>query len=196
MIAGPVIVLVLLGMQQLVDDEGELLRHGLTDLGTGIFGGEIPGQVDEPLQELLVAASVEEPLGLHAVQLLPGIVDEGAELRLLRGGHDPVEEEVDLLPDHAGAVVDDVLESLVFPVGVTEEVLRPLGQVQDRLQIDDLRKSRPPVGKNPGQQLQIFLPGLFVRLSACPHNPLLLSVPLKASGRSPVPLVSVRSPAV
>ena len=49
-----------------------------------------------------------------------------------------------------------MIESLVFSVQIAEEVLGPLGQVQDRLQVDDLRERCPSVGKLPRQQLQNF----------------------------------------
>ena len=49
-----------------------------------------------------------------------------------------------------------MIESLVLPVQIAEEMLGSLGQIQDRLQVDDLRERRAPVGKLPRQQFQNF----------------------------------------
>ena len=54
-----VVVLVLLRVHELVDDEGELLRHGPADLVARILGGDEPGQLDQPLQKLLVDPPAE-----------------------------------------------------------------------------------------------------------------------------------------
>ena len=45
-------------------------------------------------------------------------------------------------PDDAGAVVQDVIKGFIFAVQVTHEVFRPLGQIDNRLQVDDFRKRR------------------------------------------------------
>ncbi len=57
------------------------------------------------------------------------------------------ENLVHVLADHARAVIQDVQERLVFAMEVAHEVLGALGQVQDRLEIDDLGENRLLRGK-------------------------------------------------
>ena len=47
-----------------------------------------------------------------------------------------------------------MLESLVFPVYVGQEMFSAFGQVQDGLQVDDLRARGTDVGNALGEQFQ------------------------------------------
>ena len=152
----PVVILVLLGVQKLIDNKSKLLRHGFSDPGTGVFGGQISCQFHQPVKDLLILLPVDPAPGMHPRQFLPGIIDQGAELRLLARRHRISKDQLHLLPDHTGAVVQNVFESLIFSVRVTQKMLCPLGKVHDRLQVDDLCEGCPAVRIILGQQFQYF----------------------------------------
>ena len=44
---------------------------------------------------------------------------------------------------------------LILPVDIGDEMLRPLGQIQDGLEVDDLGAGRLDSGILPGQHIQI-----------------------------------------
>ena len=152
----PLVVELVVGVEQLVDDVGVLLGQGLPDLGAGVLGGDQAADVDEtvegdavPLLQLFRVFG----LGGHLAELLLGIVDEGGQLVPVGLGDAGGEEGVHLLPDHAGGRVEDVEEGLVLAVDVGDEVLGALGQVQDGLQVDDLTAGRLDGGVLAGEHL-------------------------------------------
>ena len=73
-----IVVLILLGVQQLVDDEGEFLRHGLADFGAGILGRRVAGQFDQPVQHLPVQKTRDLSALLHPLQFFHRIIDQRA----------------------------------------------------------------------------------------------------------------------
>ena len=156
MIAVLVVILVGLGVEQLVQDGGVLLGHGLTHLFPGVLGGEHPRQVHQLRQTGEVPFVGQRALLPKEPQLLPGIVDQRAQLGDLPLVQLLAQPQVHLLPHHAGAVVHDVAEGLVFAVEVAHEVLGALGQAQHGGDIDDLGVQRLPGGKLLGEQVQVF----------------------------------------
>ena len=78
------------------------------------------------------------------------VVDQRAQVGALPGAH-VLKDKVDVLAHHARAVVEDVHERLVLAVHVAHKVLGALGQVEDRLQVDDLGEHRLLVGKLLGE---------------------------------------------
>ena len=86
-------------------------------------------------------------VGLGAVEqleLLAGIVDEGAELVDVVGAHGCLEELADLALDVARGVLEDVAECLVLA----------LGEVEDRLEVYDFRRRALDGAEALRQQLQ------------------------------------------
>ena len=77
---------------------------------------------------------------------------------------------VNLFPDDAGAVVQDVVKGFVFPVEVAHEMLGSFGKVDNGLKIDDLGNRRFLGRKLPRQDFQIssvFFIGHGHDTSAC-----------------------------
>ena len=151
-----IVVLVLLRVHQLIDDESEFIRHRFTDFGPCIFGREEPCQKDQPVQDLQIPGPRDRSALLHSLELLDGIIDQRAEFRPLLLRHGIPEDQLDFFADHARAVVHDMLEGLILPVDITQEVFCSFRQVQDRLEIDDLRERRSAVRKFPGKKMQYF----------------------------------------
>ena len=71
-------------------------------------------------------------------------------------GERVAEHLVHVLTDDAGAVVQDVQKSLVLAVQVAHEMLSALGQVENRLQVDDFGEHRSLVGELIGQKGEVL----------------------------------------
>ena len=151
-----IVILVGLGVEQLVQDGGVLLGHGPAHLVPGILGGEHPRQVHQLRQAAEVPFVGKRALLPKKPQLLPGVVDQRAELGDLPLVQLLAQPQVHLLPHHAGAVVHNVAEGLVLAVEVAHEVLGTLGQAQYGGNIDDFGVQRLPGGELLGEQVQVF----------------------------------------
>ena len=101
-------------------------------------------------------------VGQDELHLLARIVDQRRELVDLGARHAVAEQIVQRLAHHAGAGVQDVQKCLVLAVHVGNEMLRALGQVHDRLQVDDFRARRAYRGELAREHAQI--PQLFGRI--------------------------------
>ena len=93
-----------------------------------------------------------------------GVINQGTELPDFRLPHRGSEYFVHLTFDIARRVFQDMLEGLVFPVYVGQEMFRAFGQVQNGLQVDDFRACGTDVGDALGEQFQKshVVPNLFV----------------------------------
>ena len=150
------LVLLVVGVDQLVDDVGVLRGHGLADLGAGVLGADQAAQVDEPVEGDAVPLPHIVALPLDLLQLLLGVVDEGGQLIPVGPGDGRPQQVVDLLPHHAGGGVEYVLKGLELAVDVGDEVLGGLGQVLDGPEVDDLGAGLLDGGVLLGQQLQVL----------------------------------------
>ena len=126
----PLILLVIPGVEQLIDDVPVALRHGRSDLGAGVLDGDPAAQQYQPVQCDAV------PL-LHVVvfigdqgQLCGRVVDQGGQIVPVPLGHGGTEELIQLVLDFAGAGVENVQEGFVFTVDVRQKMFGTLGQVQ------------------------------------------------------------------
>ena len=153
-----VVPLVRKGMKQLVDDIGKFLRHGLSHLGTGVLGRKHPGDLHHLPQRLPVplGRQLSLPLRLHDADLVARIIDQRPELPLLFFSETVPEDHLDLLADHAGAVVHDMEKGFILSVDVAHEMFRALGQVHDGREVDDLCAHRLPVRIFFRKQLKIL----------------------------------------
>ena len=154
----PVVIVLVLArgglVQQLLDDVGELPGEGLADLGARVLGRHAPEHLHQLVKRDLVYVL---HVGLGAVEqleLLAGIVDEGAELVDVVGAHGCLEELADLALDVARGVLEDVAECLVLAVDIGHEVLGALGEVEDRLEVYDFRRRALDGAEALRQQLQ------------------------------------------
>ena len=129
-------------MEQFIDDEAEDLRHGFTHFRTGILGRQQLGQADQLVQGLAGPLIVQLPFAAHEVQFFFWIINEGQEIILLFLRHRMVKEHFYFFPDNAGAIIQNMIKGIIFPVKVTHEMFRPLRQVNDSLQVNDFRKRR------------------------------------------------------
>ena len=77
-------------------------------------------------------------MGFDVLQFVSRVVDQRGQLRPFGGGEALAVDGVDLVPDDAGAVVEDVGEGLVLSMDVAHKVFGALWQRQDGLQIDNL----------------------------------------------------------
>ena len=153
----PLVVKLVVGVEQLVDDVGVLAGQGLAHLGAGVLAGDQAAHVQQAVEgdavPLLQRLVVQRPG--HLLQLLLRVVDQGGQLVPVVLGHAGGEELVHLLAHHAGGAVEDVEKGLVLPVHVGEEVLGALGQVQDGLEVDDLAAGGLDGGVLAGEHLQV-----------------------------------------
>ena len=97
-------------VEQLVDDVGVGDGHGLAHLRARVGLREVACELDELHERGAVPRGRVLVGGLDASELLVGVVDERAELRLLAGREAMAEDGSHALADDARAVVDDVLE--------------------------------------------------------------------------------------
>lgn len=138
LIVVPLVRLIIVGMEQLVDDIGVILGQSLTHLGAGILGGHPAADLDEAVQgDPVPLVHVRQQL-VELFQLLLRVVDQGTQLIPVRPGDGGGKQVVHLFLDDAGAGVQNVEKCLILPVYVRDEVLCALGQVQNGLKIDDL----------------------------------------------------------
>ena len=124
----PLVVVLIIGVDELVNDVGILLGHGLADLGAGVLGGGHPAHVNEAVQgDSVPLVHFRLIAGVNFLQLFRRIVNKGGQLVPVGLGHTGGEELIHLLPHHAGGAVEDVLKGLVLPVNIGDEVLGALG---------------------------------------------------------------------
>ena len=94
--------------------------------------------------------------GQHLRNLQLGIVDQRRQVPPLGLRQAVAEHFLDLPPDRPGAVADHVVERLVFAMHVGKEVLRALGQLQERREVDDRRRGRLDRRIFFREELQVF----------------------------------------
>ena len=143
-------------MYEFLDDVGKFRRQGLPHLRAGVLRGrghQHPHEVHDsdpvPLGHILL-------LGLDQLELALGIIDKGTQLLLLLLLELEAEELVHLALDCPGGIAQHMLHRVILAVQVGHEMLRTLGQVENRLEIDNLRNRRLNGRKTLGEQLQIF----------------------------------------
>lgn len=130
-------------MEQFVDDVRKIRRKGLSDLRPGVFGSHNPADLDQPDQGAGVpAAQVPPMLFPKRNQLMGRVIDQRRELRPLPFRKRIPINPVDLIPDDARSVVEDVGDRLVFAVEVADKMLGPLRQIEDRLEVDNFCADR------------------------------------------------------
>ena len=147
--------LVIVGVQQLVDDIFEFRRQGLAHLGPGVFGGGELAYLHQPVKGDAVPVLHVDPFPLDLLDLFRGIINQGGEPGPFLLRHGVAEGQIHLFPDDAGAVVENMAESLLLPMEVAHEMLGALGKVEDGVEIDQLGTHSLDGGILPGQQLQV-----------------------------------------
>ena len=155
-VAHAIVVLVGVRMQELVDDIGVVVRDGLAHLGARVAARESACHGDEPIEHGAIPGGGVEHLLVGELDLLVRVVDEGAELALLVFVEFGCKDLVHVLANHARAVVEDMHERLVLTMQVAHKMLSSLGEIEDRLQIDDLGEDGLLVGELPGEQLEVL----------------------------------------
>ena len=186
MIHIPVLIFVRLGMEQFVQHITEIFRHGLTYFGTGVLGRQKPRQPQQAAQGRFGPGLRHQPHFNQHIQFLFGIINQCTKVLAVPVIHALGKKHVHFFPDDAGAVVQNVVKGFVLPVQVAHEMFRALGQIDDGLQVDDLRDRRLLGGKLPRQQFQIF--SVFLSLVLQCHN---TSTHLSQKRFAPYLLVSV-----
>ena len=126
--------------QKFLDDIGVVARKLLPDARTGVLGGNAPVDAHKAIDRRLVPVVQILLRRLDLREFLLGIVDERRQGLLLLHGKRALELLLDLFADGPRAVLQDVQKRLVFPVDIRDEVLRALGQIERRGEIDDLRR--------------------------------------------------------
>ena len=162
-VAHAVVALVGVRVQELVDDVGVVARDRLPDLRSGVAARERPGHGDEVPERGAVPGGGVGVGGAHKPEFLVRIIYKRAQVGPLALTHGLAEHDLDMLPYHPRAVVQDVHEGLVLTVQIAHEVLGALGEVQDGLQVDDLGEDGLLGGELLGQERQV-LQGLRGRL--------------------------------
>ena len=165
---------------QFLDHIGEILRQSLTYLGTGIFGRHPLNHLNQPVQRNGIPVLQVILFLFHDLQLFLRIVNQRGQTSLISAADGIPKFLVYLLADIAGAVFQHMVKLLVFSMNIRKKMLRPLGQIHDRLKINDLCGGRCTVSVLSGQypqHLVILLvhimpfpvPGTFPRLTQQPY---------------------------
>ena len=142
---------------QLLDDVREIARQRLAHAGARVLLRGALAHGHEARQHGLVPCLRVVHLGQHQLHLLARVVDERGQRALLGRAQRVAEHVVDLEPDGARAVAQDMRERLVLAVNVRGEELGALRQVQDGAQVDDLRRSLGGGGERPREKFQVPL---------------------------------------
>ena len=125
-------------VQQLLDDVRELLRQRLAHLRARVLRRHVAAHLHQLVNRQVVPVVHVLLCRLDELQFLFGVVDQRAQLLLLRLAYRVAENLAHLAFDVARRVLQHVLEGLVLAVNVGQEVLRTLWQVHDSLQVDNL----------------------------------------------------------
>ena len=96
------VVVFKMGVQQLVYDVAEALRHALAHKAARVFRGHEAAHVNQPVQRLAVPRAHVALQRLQLRQLALGVIDEGGEFRALALGHPGAQHPVHLFADDAG----------------------------------------------------------------------------------------------
>ena len=123
---------------QFFDHIGVIRRKRFTDLGTGVLGRRGLAHLDQPVQSDLIPVLHILFCLLHQLDLLSGIIDQRRQRPLVAVAQRVAEHVVDLLAHSARAVPEHMGKSFVFSMKIRHKMFRPLRQVQNRLEIDDL----------------------------------------------------------
>ncbi len=127
---------------QFLNDVSIIFRQSFPHLGPGIFGRNLFADFDEPVQHDFVPVIHIRFRLPHVLDLLFRIVNERCQSTLIRCGQRVSEDIVNLLPYCPGTIPQHMGKCFVFPVNVCQKMFRPLGQIQNRLKIDNLRGRR------------------------------------------------------
>ena len=131
-----------MGVQQLVYDVAEALRHALAHKAARVFRGHKAAHVNQPVQRLAVPRAHVALQRLQLRQLALGVIDEGGEFRALALGHPGAQHPVHLFADDARRAGQNMPERLGLAVHVAHEMLGGLGQLEDGVQVDNLFRGR------------------------------------------------------
>ena len=146
------VAVVLVGVDELLNDIGEFLGQPVADLGPGILVRGLAADGDQPVDGDPVPG-----IGVVRVGQLPlRVVDQQCQGVFLLLPQQIAEAVVDLGVDGPGGVFQDMGKIGVLPVDIAHEMLGGLGQLQNGLQPDDLRRGGRNIGIVLGKQLQIF----------------------------------------
>ena len=154
-------------MHQFIDDIPEPFGHGFTHFGPGILGRQHLRQAHQAAQRRFPPRFRQGLFPLHQIHFFLRVINQRQQVLLLLLRQRVAEELFHLLADDAGAIVQNMQERVILAVQVAHEMLRPLRQVEDGLQVDDFREDRRLVGELAGQYIEILQ--LFVRKLALFH---------------------------
>ena len=143
---GSLVVVVGPLVKQFLDDVAEVIGQRLAHLGAGVFRRDVATDLDELVNGDVIPVVHILLHGLHQFEFLLGVVDESAEFLLLGLANGVAEDFGDFALDVARSILDYVLKGLMLAVKVGEEVLGPLRQVEDGLQVDDFGGGTRHVG--------------------------------------------------
>ena len=124
---------------QLFNYIGIIRRKCLAYFRSGVLGGSSFTDFDETIQGNLVPVLHIFFRFLNQIHLLFRIVDQGCKGTFIIVAKGVAEYIINFLSYCTGTVSQYMGKCLVFTVEVGHKVLCSLGQIQDRLKVDDLR---------------------------------------------------------
>ena len=127
-------------VHQLFDDEPVISRDDFPHLRTRVFSSRLLAYLRQVDKRFGIPRFPIVYLGKLESHLLTRVVDERGERLQLFGIQLVAECVFHLHLDRTRAVAQDVHKRLVFTMDVRREHLGPFGKVQDRVQVDDLRR--------------------------------------------------------
>ena len=156
-------------VQQFLDDVREVAGQRLAHLGARVLARHVAAYAHQLVYGYVVPVGQVGLARLDELELLPGVVDEGAELFLLGLTQLAAKYFVDLALDVARGVFQHMLKRLVLAVQVGQKVLGALGQVEYGLQVDDFGAGVGYGGERLREQPQVSHVVLNV-FGCCFHN--------------------------
>ena len=125
---------------QFLNNVGKILGQGLPHLGPGVLGGHLLGDLHQTMERDLVPVLNIILLAKHDVQLFLWIIDQCCKGFLVFIAQCVSKFLIDLTAHCTGSVLEHMVKLLILSVNICQKVFCSLGQVQDRLKINDLRR--------------------------------------------------------
>ena len=152
----PLILIMAIEVQELIDRVGILLRHLLTHLRAGILRADAATDIHETIDRDALPLRRILRLVRRIRKNVSRIVNQVRQLQLLLLRQQVSEGLIDLITDDSGGRPHQVDEGLTFTMQVRKEILCALRKCTDRTQVDDLRTCSRRSRKLLCEQLQII----------------------------------------
>ena len=126
---------------QFLNDICIILRQCFSHFGSRVFGGYRFAHLDQTIQRDLVPVLHIFFCLFYEFHFFLRVVDECGKRTFICRSERMPEYIIDFLSHSSGSIAQHMGKRLIFPVNICQKMLRTFWQIQNRLQIDNLRCS-------------------------------------------------------